>query len=341
MRYGGRVRRRRARLYGANLDAALRPDNKSPTINACPVRPSRQGWRIRGSGGRAVFTESHRRAALALVELALAEDLGERGDVTSRATIPADRAGSATLVARKAGVLAGLPVVALLVETHGGGSALEPFYADGQALRPGDRIATLRGRVRAILGVERVALNFLQHLCGVATLTRQYVDATSGLPARVLDTRKTTPGWRLLEKYAVACGGGTNHRVGLYDGVLIKDNHLAAQEPVERAVELAITAARAFAPDLPVEIEVDTLEQLDRALPLKPEIVLLDNMPPETLREAVRRRDAVSPSTLLEASGGVNLTTIRAIAETGVDRISVGAITHSAVALDIGLDYDS
>jgi nicotinate-nucleotide pyrophosphorylase (carboxylating) len=199
-------------------------------------------------------------------------------------------------------------------------------------------LATARGPIPSLLTAERTALNFLQHLSGIATQTRRYVDAIAGLPARILDTRKTLPGWRLLEKYAVRCGGGHNHRTGLYDGILIKDNHLAAigKASVREAVRLA--RGGPFG-QLPVEIEVDTLAQFDEALAVGPDIVLLDNMTAEQMREAVRRRNAAAPKVLLEASGGVNLTTVRTIAETGVDRISVGALTHSAPALDIALDY--
>jgi nicotinate-nucleotide pyrophosphorylase (carboxylating) len=301
-------------------------------------------------------------AADALIRLALAEDLGTTGDRTSLSTIPQDTQGRAAFVARSAGVVAGLPVAGRVCEAVGGELAYSPellaFFdrtnfprpelrdtltftpevPDGTPTRRGIVLATVSGPLRAILAAERTALNFLQRLSGVASLTRQYVEAVGGCRAKVLDTRKTTPGWRLLEKYAVRAGGGTNHRIGLYDGVLIKDNHLAG---IGGDVRKAVEAARAFPGNagLPIEVEVDTLEQLEFALAAKADIVLLDNMVPYQLRAAVSRRDEVSPETLLEASGGVNLTTIRGIAETGVDRISVGAITHSAPALDIGLDY--
>jgi nicotinate-nucleotide pyrophosphorylase (carboxylating) len=194
--------------------------------------------------------------------------------------------------------------------------------------------------MRSVLSGERTALNFLQHLSGIATQTHRYVDAVAGLKCQVLDTRKTLPGWRLLEKYAVRCGGGHNHRVGLFDGVLIKDNHLRALGLGKKEIRTAVEAARRLhGPAVPVEIEVDNLAELDEALRCGPDIVLLDNMPPEPMREAVRRRDAVAPRVRLEASGGVTLATVRAIAETGVDRVSVGALTHSAPALDIALDY--
>jgi nicotinate-nucleotide pyrophosphorylase (carboxylating) len=190
------------------------------------------------------------------------------------------------------------------------------------------------------LTAERTALNFLQRLSGIATLTHQYVEAVNGCRCQILDTRKTTPGWRLLEKYAVRCGGGHNHRLGLYDGILVKDNHLAALGGDPQAVARAVRLSReTHGPSLSVEVEVDTIPQLYEALAERPEMVLLDNMDLATLREAVRRRNAVAPEVLLEASGGVSLGTVRAIAETGVDRISVGALTHSAPALDIALDY--
>lgn len=216
-----------------------------------------------------------------------------------------------------------------------------PDLADGTAVERGSRLAVVSGSLRSILAAERTALNFLQRLSGVATLTHKYVAAVSGTKAKVLDTRKTTPGWRLLEKYAVRCGGGTNHRVGLYDAILIKDNHIAGLGDPATAVRRSVELARAYPGNagLPVEVEVDSVSQLLQVLPVQPEIVLLDNMPPALLRECVAKRNELSPATLLEASGGVNLTTIRGIADTGVDRISVGALTHSATALDVALDY--
>ncbi len=288
------------------------------------------------------FSPDEAAACRRLVELALAEDLGPTGDRTSAALIPADQPGRAVFVARGPGVVAGLPAAELVLATVDPALTLDVHIQDGLSVRKGDRIATVSGLLRSILVAERTALNFLQRLSGVATLTRRYVEAVAGLRAKVLDTRKTTPGWRLLEKYAVRMGGGANHRLGLYDGVLIKDNHLAGLGDPSTAVRRAVELARADPGNagLPVEVEVDSLAQLEQALAVRPEVVLLDNMPPEALRAAVARRDAVSPQTLLEASGGVNLATIRAIAETGVDRISVGALTHSAPALDIALDYE-
>ena len=223
---------------------------------------------------------------------------------------------------------------------------------DGDAVRRGDRVAQLTGPARGILAAERLVLNVLGRLSGVASLTRRYVDAVSGTKARIYDTRKTTPGWRRLEKYAVHVGGGTNHRSGLFDAILIKDNHLAFYEQhgpeAEGSPADAVARARQWikrrVPQLVqsrmiVEIEVDSLQQLDEVLPAGPDIVLLDNMTPEQIREAVTRRDTQAPAVQLEASGGVTLATVRAIAETGVDRISIGALTHSAVSLDFGLDW--
>jgi nicotinate-nucleotide pyrophosphorylase (carboxylating) len=302
------------------------------------------------------------------VELALKEDLGVYplpvdvaqvaqpvGDVTSCTLIPPGRGGRYVFVARAAGVLAGLPAVALVAAAVDRRLVFQPSLEDGAVLQPGTPLGVLSGPLTSLLTAERTALNFVQHLSGIATQTRRYVEAIAGLPCRILDTRKTLPGWRLLEKYAVRCGGGQNHRMGLYDSVLIKDNHLAVL-PEPRSIAQAIRQARRgawsgnHAPtgfgdrapkegSVPVEVEVETLEQLDEALGAQPDMVLLDNMSLDQLREAVRRRNAAAPNVLLEASGGVTLATVRAIAETGVDRISVGGLTHSAPALDIALDF--
>jgi nicotinate-nucleotide pyrophosphorylase (carboxylating) len=285
------------------------------------------------------FTELETIACSRLAAWALQEDLGAAGDLTSQATIPEDLVGRAVLASRSAGVLAGLPAARLTFHLHDPRVSFHPEKEDGDPLKPGDRLAVVQGPMRAILAGERTALNFLQRLSGVASLTARYVAAVADLPVRLLDTRKTTPGWRLLEKYAVRCGGGHNHRMGLLDGVLIKDNHLAALGPGTNPSRAVRLARERYGTSVPLEVEVDTLEQLDDALAEGPDVVLLDNMPPDLLREAVRRRNLHAPGVLLEASGGVNLGTVRAIAETGVDRISVGALTHSAVALDIGLDY--
>jgi nicotinate-nucleotide pyrophosphorylase (carboxylating) len=293
------------------------------------------------------FNSAETAACCRLIELALREDLGcepnWRGDVTSFLLIPPGCQGKAALVARKAGIVAGLPAAALVAGSLGTELSVEMLVADGTPIQAGARLAVLAGPVHQILTIERTALNFVQHLSGIATLTRTYVEAIQGFPARILDTRKTTPGWRLLEKYAVRCGGGHNHRIGLYDGILIKDNHLAATRSsmaLDTAIELARKNRIVFDVGM-VEVEVDTLDQFAQALSAKPDIVLLDNMTLDQMRKAVTRRNADAPDVLLEASGGVNLQTVRAIAETGVDRISVGALTHSAPALDIGLDYES
>lgn len=275
-----------------------------------------------------------------LIALALAEDLGEAGDVTSAATIPAGLRGSARFVTRSEGVVSGLRVIERLVERVGLQAGFSMQAGDGARVAPGEVLATVSGPMRSILGIERIALNFLQRLSGVATLTSKYVARVAGTKAQILDTRKTTPGWRYLEKYAVRCGGGKNHREGLFDAVLIKDNHLAALAGDPDPIGRAIASAREFAPDAVfVEVEVDSLAQFDRALECAADIILLDNLGPTDLIEAVRRRDASSSSTLLEASGGITFETVLAVALSGVDLISVGALTHSAPALDIGLDY--
>jgi nicotinate-nucleotide pyrophosphorylase (carboxylating) len=282
------------------------------------------------------------RACQTLIDLSLREDLGEAGDLTTLAFIPAAQTGSATFVARATGVVAGLPAAALVYRTLDANASFKPLVADGARVERGTKLATISGPMRTILIGERTALNFLQRLSGVATKTRQFVDRVAGLKVKILDTRKTTPGWRLLEKYAVKMGGGTNHRVGLYDAVLIKDNHLAALAGNSDPIGAAVKAARdKVGRGIPVEVEVESYEQLDRALACGPDIILLDNMSLDMLRECVRRRDSAGSSIPLEASGGVNLDTVRAVAETGVDRISVGALTHSATALDIALDYGS
>ncbi len=283
--------------------------------------------------------------ALHLIDLALAEDLGPEsgpGDLTGRLTIPEAAAGSARFVARSAGVLAGLPVLELLCGRFR--VAVEPgtIRRDGERCAAGMTIAAVSGPMRSLLAMERTALNFLQRLGGVATLTARFVAEVAGTKAVILDTRKTTPGWRALEKYAVRCGGGTNHRIGLHDAVLIKDNHLAWLETGGDPIGRAVGEARRLAPPGTkfIEVEVDSLDQLDRALECGPDIILVDNLGADLLAEAVRRRDARAPGILLEASGGVTLATVAALARSGVDRISVGALTHSAPALDIGLDFD-
>lgn len=286
------------------------------------------------------FTAAELEACRHLATLALDEDLGPNGDLTSQAVIPDTVTGKAVLASRVVGVVAGLPAGQLTFSLVDPRLSFEALVEDGSPVQPGTRLAVVSGRMRSILTGERTALNFVQRLSGVASLTRRYVDVVAGLPCQVLDTRKTTPGWRLLEKYAVRQGGGHNHRMGLGDGILIKDNHIAALNGASASVAEAVRRARLkYGQRFPLEIEVDTLPQLDQALAAGPDIVLLDNMSLDDLREAVRRRNATAPAVLLEASGGVNLSTLRGIAETGVNRISVGALTHSATALDIGLDY--
>lgn len=283
------------------------------------------------------WTKAEDSAARRLVDLALAEDLDRAGDVTSRLTIPAETAGQAAFVVRRPGVIAGLPIAPLVASAIDPSLAVRILASDGDTVTSGLVIATISGPMRGILATERTALNFLQRLSGVATLTRRYVDAAG--KSQILDTRKTTPGWRVLEKYAVRMGGGHNHRIGLFDGVLIKDNHLAALGGGPGAIRSAVAAARASAAGLPVEVEVDSFEQFEAALEARPDIVLLDNMSADLMSRCVARRNQIAPNIRLEASGGVSLETIGAIAATGVDRISVGALTHSAPALDIALDY--
>jgi nicotinate-nucleotide pyrophosphorylase (carboxylating) len=274
----------------------------------------------------------------ALIELALAEDVGN-GDITTLATIPAEATASATLHAKEAGILSGVDVAAAVFAIVDPDIAFEATCANGDPIAPGDTIASLSGNARSLLTAERTALNIMQRLSGVATTTAAYVAATEGTRARIVDTRKTTPGMRMLEKRAVLHGGGANHRFGLADGVLIKDNHLAAiggDHPVRDAVR----SARALAPHtMKIEVEVTTLDQLDEALAAGADIVLLDNMDTPTMATAVTRRDASAHGVLLEASGGITLGRIPEIAATGVDLISAGALTHSSKALDISLEF--
>lgn len=267
-----------------------------------------------------------------VVRMALAEDLGRAGDITAQACIPLDARMAVTFGVRKPGVIAGLACARLAMLALDPNGQFETLAADGDLLTPGAVIARVEGNARAILSAERTALNLLGRMSGVATLTRAYVDAVQGTRARIVDTRKTTPGLRHLEKYAVRCGGGVNHRFGLDDAILIKDNHVAACGGVAEALK----RARAFAGHLTkIEVEVDSLEQLAEALPHNPDVIMLDNFGAAELAKAV---EMAAGRAVLEASGGVNLQTVRALAETGVDVISVGALTHSAPVLDIGLD---
>lgn len=287
------------------------------------------------------FYQSDRGSAAMLISLALAEDLREIGDLTSAALIDPELKGSIDVVARQSGIVAGQPVAELLFQQIDHEVAWETKIADGSPVAPGSVIATVSGAVVSLLKGERTALNFLTQLSGVATLTRRFVDLVEGTKAIVLDTRKTWPGFRSLEKYAVRAGGGSNHRMGLYDAVLIKDNHLAAwTKSGAGTIADAIAEVRGKVDaGITIEVEVDTLEQFETALPANPDSILLDNMSPDRLKQAVAMRDDRAPEVLLEASGGVTLETVREIAETGVDRISVGALTHSVTALDIGFDW--
>lgn len=281
-----------------------------------------------------------------LLRLAVREDLERLYDWTTVALVASDTLGAATVVARSSGVVAGLAAAPRTLDEYDTALRWTPLAADGQAVERGQRLGRIEGHARSILTAERVLLNLLGRLSGIATLTRAYVDAVAGTRAAIYDTRKTTPGWRLLEKYAVRCGGGHNHRTGLYDAVLIKDNHLALRSeqraggPAQAVRDARVLIESMSAGPMIVEVEVDSLAQLAEALEASPDLALLDNFTLPMLCEAVALRDARSPGTPLEASGGVRLETVRAIAETGVDRISAGALTHSAPWLDIALDWD-
>ena len=275
---------------------------------------------------------------LEIIRRALSEDVGA-GDVTTLATVPADAMAGALMVAREPLVVCGLPLAEAVFKEVSAKVEIERQGEDGLHAHRGQTLLRLRGPAGAMLTAERVALNFVQRLSGIATMTARFVEAVAGTRARILDTRKTSPGLRQLEKYAVSCGGGTNHRAGLFDRVLIKDNHLAALrlEP-PNAIEAAVRRARDKYPKLEVEVEADTLEQVEQALLARADVILLDNMSNEDLRAAVW---LVNGCARTEASGGVSLAAVRAIAETGVDFISVGALTHSARAMDIALDFQT
>lgn len=288
-----------------------------------------------------------------LLALAIREDVDRVHDWTTVALVRESATGAAQVVAREPGIVAGMPAAEMVVVEYDRRLQWTAHIEDGAAVEAGAILATIEGAARSLLTSERVLLNVLGRLSGIATLTRRFVEAVAGTKARIYDTRKTIPGWRRLEKYAVRCGGGHNHRGGLYDAVLIKDNHLAlgASLAGDRFTPAqAVTRAREFlsglmskeqAAAIIVEVEVDTLAQLAEVLQASPDIVLLDNMPPAMLREAVALRDRTVPQVELEASGGVRFESIAAIAATGVDRISVGALTHSARAWDVGLDWRS
>jgi len=271
-----------------------------------------------------------------LIRHAIAEDLMGGIDVTSTATIPAEQRSIATFGAREAGVVAGLPVVAAVVETVCGDTASELRYLvrDASRVERGTKVAAVTAPTRLMLTAERTALNLLCHLSGVASLTRKWADALEGTSASVRDTRKTTPGMRVLEKYAVRCGGGVNHRMGLSDMALVKDNHVAAAGGVVEAY----ARVKALEASIPVQIEVDSVDVMRLAINAGADDVLIDNFTPDQMREAVRVRNEMNPNVRLEASGGLTLDTARQVAETGVDLIAVGELTHSARVLDFGLD---
>jgi nicotinate-nucleotide pyrophosphorylase (carboxylating) len=276
-----------------------------------------------------------------LISLALSEDLGAAGDVTSRAFIPADSVSLARVVSRCDCIASGVAIAAEVFRRVDQTLTITAHVAEGERLSPGSLLLEISGPTRSILSGERTALNFLGRLCGIAALSRRYADAVKGTGVTLLDTRKTTPGWRLLEKQAVKAGGCTNHRMGLHDAVLVKDNHLAALGDLS-LLPPVIARLRSEHPGLPIEIEADTLDQLKTLLGMQGiDVILLDNMSPAQMSEAVALRKKLAPAVLLEASGGVTLASIPGIAATGVDRISVGALTHSAANADLSLEMES
>ena len=300
------------------------------------------------------FDEQTRADCLVLIDQALTEDLNGTVDCTSWSVVPEKVTGTAKFVSREVGVACGLQIAVLVLAQAAQQLDLECHVNDGDEIEKGQALATIRGTARKILLVERTCLNFMCRLSGISSLAARFAKQTEGTAAKVYDTRKTTPGWRRLEKYAVKCGGGANHRMGLYDALMIKDNHLAMFSSVvdhaENTIPVALKNAREWiaehAKELPhgdktiLQIEVDTLDQYQIALDCDPDIILLDNMNTDQLREAVSIREQESKhGVLLEASGGVNLDTVGGIAQTGVERISVGALTHSAINFDIGLDW--
>lgn len=271
------------------------------------------------------------------VRAALKEDLGA-GDATTESTIPADAVAHARMMAREPLIASGLELAKMAFQERSSTLNIAQAMEDGERVAAGEEMMSIRGPARSILEAERVALNFVQRLSGIATLTRRYVDTIASTKAKILDTRKTLPNWRALEKYAVRCGGGQNHRIGLYDMILIKDNHLTVIARTSKdPINVAVLSARTKFPNLKIEVETDHLDQVKQAVEAGADIILLDNMRPEIIREAVQM---IAGRSKTEASGGVNLDTVRAIAETGVDFISVGAITHSARAVDIALDFE-
>ena len=277
-----------------------------------------------------------------VIARALDEDFADGPDVTTNSTVPADHVSRARFVSRANGCVAGVPIARAVLEMMCSAEALtfEDVIADGTSVRPGDLVISVTGPTRGLLTAERTALNLLGHLSGIATATQRWASQLAGTKAKVRDTRKTLPGMRALQKYAVRCGGGVNHRMSLGDAALVKDNHVVAAGGVAEA----FARVRAANPSIPIEVEVDTLDQLSAALAAGADLVLLDNMSPEVMREAVaiaaRHRDSSGRDVILEASGGLTLDVARAVAETGVDYISVGGLTHSVTVLDIGLDLE-
>lgn len=287
-----------------------------------------------------------------ILRLAVREELDRGQDLTTLAIVPGEAQGAAQVVVRQPGVVAGLPAVDVLIEEMNLQAKWHASLADGEVVRGGTPVGRIAGSTRDLLTAERILLNLLGHLSGIATLTQRFVAQIAGTAAHIYDTRKTIPGWRRLEKYAVRCGGGRNHRTGLFDAVLIKDNHLAQtarRESIVLSPAQAVRMSRQFLAEyfadadlasVLIEVEVETLSQFDDAMAARPDIILLDNMSTPEVRECVERRNQTQATTELEASGGITLDNIRTIAETGVDRISVGAITHSAPTLDVGMDWE-
>ncbi len=285
-----------------------------------------------------------------LVRMAIQEDLGRTADLTTLALVPPGKEGRAAIVARKPGIASGIDLIEAMLQEMDAPIQVEMLVGDSEPFQASKQLAILSGDSRSLLTCERTILNFLGRLCGIATATGHFVAEIRGYPSRIYDTRKTTPGWRRLEKYAVRCGGGHTHRLGLCDAILIKDNHLACRadaggnllnprQAVEQARAFLQSGAFTFVEMPIIEIEIDSLDQLEDALSASPDIVLLDNMNIEQLKQAILTRNLQAPTVELEASGGVNLGTIREIASTGIDRISVGSLTHSAINLDLGLDW--
>lgn len=273
-----------------------------------------------------------------LIRLALTEDLDDTGDITSRFFVDENHRSIGRIISRETAMISGCKVAAAVCAAVSSELLFRPVIPDGGLARPGDLVAEISGPTRLVLTAERTVLNFMQRLCGIATITGAFVEAVTGTPVRLLDTRKTTPGWRELEKAAVLHGGGINHRMGLYDAVMVKDNHLVAN-PSPLDLGSRIAEIKTLTPAMKIEVEADRLDQVASFLPIGGiDVILLDNMSNDALRRAVELRNQLAPAVLLEASGGVNLSTVRGIAETGVDFISVGALTHSVRSIDLGLD---